>query len=166
MGVGDVIMPKPEIKIIPTQLDGFTCPRVYTYSLESTIAEKFDAIITRMELTSHMKDYYGIYYLAAAYPFDGQNLRDALFETLQTRATPYNSTTIVHVSLFANDLGMSTKWKHYVKTTLKIDLSFDELIRVITCFIGPALEAVINDSTLPMTWNPEKTEYRIQEKLL
>ncbi|WP_396022497.1 nucleotidyl transferase AbiEii/AbiGii toxin family protein [Clostridium estertheticum] len=35
-----------------------------TYSLESTIAEKFDAIISRIELSSRMKDYYDIFYLA------------------------------------------------------------------------------------------------------
>ena len=33
-----------------------------TYSLESTIAEKFDAILQRFELTGRMKDFYDIYY--------------------------------------------------------------------------------------------------------
>ena len=63
-GIGDIVVPKPEKRKIPTQLDGFTQPEISTYSLESTIAEKFDAIITRFEFTSLMKDFYDIYYIA------------------------------------------------------------------------------------------------------
>lgn len=60
-----------------------------TYSLESTIAEKFDAILQRFELTGRMKDFYDIYYLAKTFNFDGAKLQTAIFETLQWRGTPY-----------------------------------------------------------------------------
>ncbi len=62
-GVGDVIVPKQEKRKIPTQLDNFPAPTVNTYSLETTIAEKIDAILSLMEFSSRMKDYYDIYYL-------------------------------------------------------------------------------------------------------
>lgn len=55
-GVGDVIVPNSHRRAIPVQLDGFDVPEVLTYSLESTIAEKFDALLQRLELTSRMKD--------------------------------------------------------------------------------------------------------------
>ena len=45
LGVGDIIVPKSEKRVIPVQLDEFTKPEISTYSLESTIAEKFDAIL-------------------------------------------------------------------------------------------------------------------------
>lgn len=45
LGVGDIIVPKSEKRVIPVQLDEFTSPEISTYSLESTIAEKFDAIL-------------------------------------------------------------------------------------------------------------------------
>lgn len=60
IGVGDVIVPKAEKRKIPTQLEDFTAPEITTYSLESTIAEKLDAILGRLELTSRMKDFYDI----------------------------------------------------------------------------------------------------------
>ena len=44
-GIGDVIVLKVEKRKIPTQLDSFTSPEINTYSLESTVAEKFDAIL-------------------------------------------------------------------------------------------------------------------------
>ena len=71
-GVGDIIVPKSEKRKIPTQLDEFTQPEINTYSLESTIAEKFDAIISRLEFTSRMKDFYDIYYLARTFDFEGR----------------------------------------------------------------------------------------------
>ena len=46
IGVGDIIVPRQEKRRIPTQLDGFDAPTVNTYSLETTIAEKIDAILS------------------------------------------------------------------------------------------------------------------------
>lgn len=69
-GVGDVIVPRQEKRQIPTQLDDFIAPTVNTYSLETTIAEKIDAILSLMEFSSRMKDYYDIYYLANKFDDD------------------------------------------------------------------------------------------------
>ena len=51
IGVGDVIVPRAEQRTIHTQLPNFEAPVIMTYSLEITIAEKFDAILQRFELT-------------------------------------------------------------------------------------------------------------------
>ena len=56
-GIGDVIVPKQEKRTIPTQLDDFIAPTVNTYSIETTVAEKIDAILSLMEFSSRMKDY-------------------------------------------------------------------------------------------------------------
>ena len=62
-GVGDVIVPKQEKRKIPTQLPDFVSPTVNTYSIETVIAEKIDAVLTLMDFSSRMKDYYYIYYI-------------------------------------------------------------------------------------------------------
>ena len=56
-GIGDAIVPKQEKRKIPTQLVDFDPPTVNTYSLETTVAEKLDAILSLMEFSSRMKDY-------------------------------------------------------------------------------------------------------------
>lgn len=58
IGVGDIVIPKPNKRNLEVLLPGFNSPGVLTYSLESTIAEKWDAIIDRMEFNSRMKDFY------------------------------------------------------------------------------------------------------------
>lgn len=57
IGVDDVIVPGAVKRTVTTRLEGFKEPSIYTYSLESTMAEKFDAILKRMTASSRMKDF-------------------------------------------------------------------------------------------------------------
>lgn len=79
---------------IPTQLGDFTAPTVNTYSIETTVAEKIDAILSLMEFSSRMKDYYDIYYLANKFDFDGNVLTEALSRTFQNRGAQFYGSTI------------------------------------------------------------------------
>ena len=90
-GVGDIIVPKQEKRKIPTQLDSFIEPTVNTYSLETTIAEKIDAILSLMEFSSRMKDYYDIYYIANKFDFDGATLTEALRKTFENRGHTFTA---------------------------------------------------------------------------
>ncbi|NLP23819.1 MAG: nucleotidyl transferase AbiEii/AbiGii toxin family protein [Syntrophomonadaceae bacterium] len=103
-GVGDVIVPAVVERSLPVLLPDFESPVVLTYSLESTVAEKLDAIISLMEATSRMKDFYDIYYLATTFDFDGRNLQKAIFETLSNRGTPYEEDSVVVVARLVKDV--------------------------------------------------------------
>lgn len=85
VGIDDVIVPDAVVRRIATRLDGFEAPEIYTYSLESTISEKFDAILQRMEATSRMKDFFDIFYLSSMFDFDGSILCEVLKQTLEHR---------------------------------------------------------------------------------
>jgi len=91
LGVGDVVVPSPVERTLPVLLLEFEEPKILTYSLESTVAEKLDAIISLMEATSRMKDFLDIYYMATTFNFDGRKLQEAIYETLTNRGTPYLS---------------------------------------------------------------------------
>lgn len=159
MGIGDVIIPKAQTRKLPTQLPDFEEPEVMTYSLESTIAEKFDAIISRMELSSRMKDYYDIFYLANTYSFDGRKLQEAIFETLQNRRTLYEADTFERVYGFINDKNMQLKWKHFIKGTLKMEIEFTDVINNIYSFLAPIFDAIVNEGELFGIWNPSLLKY-------
>lgn len=45
IGIDDIVIPLPLKQTIKPRLNGFTSPEIYTYTLESTIAEKLDAIL-------------------------------------------------------------------------------------------------------------------------
>lgn len=134
IGIGDVIIPKAEYRRINTQLPGFEVPEIVTYSLESTIAEKFDAILQRFELTGRMKDFYDIYYLSQTFDFDGLTLQTAVFETLQNRGTPYEKNSFSRVSGLADNADMKIKWKYFLKNMKDSDLEFVAVIELMAIY--------------------------------
>lgn len=143
-GVGDVIVPKQEKRKIPTQLEDFTAPTVNTYSLETTIAEKIDAILSLMEFSSRMKDYYDIYYLANKFDFDGATLTEALRKTFENRGHTFTAEQFEQVMAFDSDDAMQKKWKAFAR---KIDTKTDDYSTVLktikTFLIKPFTAAVV-----------------------
>lgn len=152
IGVGDVVVPKPEHRKINTQLPDFETPVIKTYSIESTIAEKFDAILQRFELTSRMKDFYDIYYLSRTFDFEGAKLQSAIFETLQRRGTPYNRDSFKRVVSLAEDEDMQKRWKYFLKTIKDDTLEFSFVIAEIQTFLKPVFDAIVNEKEFFHIW--------------
>ena len=159
IGVGDVIVPKAEQRTIHTQLPDFEAPVINTYSLESTIAEKFDAILQRFELTSRMKDFYDIYYLARTFDFDGARLQKAIFETLQNRDTPYDRDSFQRIAALADDEAMQKRWKYFLKNIKDDTLEFSVVIAEIQTFLEPVFDAVVNEDEWQKQWAGTQNEW-------
>lgn len=159
IGIGDVIIPHPERRSIQTQLDGYEKPEILTYSLESTIAEKFDAILQRFELTGRMKDFYDIYYLSRTFDFDGLKLQTAIQETLQNRGTAYEKESFNRVIALADDEDMQTKWRFFLKTLGNPEISFQDIMMGIQRFLAPVWEAILKQDELLAVWHSEHAEW-------
>jgi len=159
-GVGDVIVPKQEKRKIPTQLDDFTTPTVYTYSLETTIAEKIDAILGLMEFSSRMKDYYDIYYLANKFDFNGATLTEALRKTFENRGHVFTVNQFEQVMAFDDDEAMRKKWKTFVrKTDAKTD-DYSTVLRTIKTFLTKPFMAVMQNKEVTNQWTASNCEWK------
>ena len=153
IGVGDIIVPRQEKRRIPTQLDGFDAPTVNTYSLETTIAEKFDAILSLMEFSSRMKDYYDIYYLANKFDFDGATLTEALQKTFENRGHPFTVEQFEQVVHFDSDEAMQKKWRAFCR---KIDTKaddFSDVLNTIEGFLTEPLSAAVGKYAFTQKWS-------------
>lgn len=153
IGVGDIIVPCAEERTINTQLPDFESPVIMTYSLESTIAEKFDAILQRFELTGRMKDFYDIYYLSRTFDFEGTKLQTAIFETLQRRGTPYDKDSFKRVVALAKDENMQKRWKYFLKNIKDDTLEFSVVIEKMQTFLEPVFDAIVNEDNFFYMWN-------------
>ena len=159
-GVGDVIVPSEEKRRIPTQLEGFAAPMVNTYSLETTIAEKIDAILNLMEFSSRMKDYYDIYYLANKFDFDGAILTEALRKTFENRGHVFTVEQFEQVMAFENDEAMQKKWKAFCrKIDTKAD-SYSTVLRTIRAFLTKPIAAIVNKDAFNREWVATTNEWR------
>ena len=163
-GVGDVIVPKQEKRKIPTQLDGFVAPTVNTYSLETTIAEKIDVILSLMEFSSRMKDYYDIYYLADKFDFDGATLTEALRKTFENRGHAFTAEQFEQVMTFDSDEAMQKKWKAFAR---KIDTKTDDysiVLRMIKEFLYEPFTAAILKDKFTKFWSANDNNWTTWRK--
>lgn len=159
IGVGDVIVPGAQRQAIQTQLDGYDKPEILTYSLESTIAEKFDAILQRFELTGRMKDFYDIYYLSRKFDFDGLKLQTAIQKTLRNRGTAYEKDSFQRVLALRDDGDMHTKWRYFLRTLGNSEMAFSSVIGGIETFLLPVWDAISNDIELQKVWIAISTKW-------
>jgi predicted nucleotidyltransferase component of viral defense system len=159
LGVGDVVVPSPVERTLPVLLPEFEEPKILTYSLESTVAEKLDAIISLMEATSRMKDFFDIYYMATTFNFDGRKLQEAIYETLTNRGTPYEKDSVTIILRLADDSTIIRRWGIFCKKILQYKLDFTDVVKLIIDFLQPPYEALINEEELFKNWNHEKKEY-------
>ena len=158
-GVGDVIVPKQEKRKIPTQLDDFVAPTVNTYSIETTVAEKIDAILSLMEFSSRMKDYYDIYYLANKFDFDGATLTEALKKTFENRGHSFTIEQFEQVMTFDNDDAMQKKWKAFIR---KIDTKTDDystVLKTIKEFLTKPFTAAARGKEFTEKWSATNGEW-------
>ena len=159
-GVGDVIVPAPAKRLLPVLLSDFQRPEVLTYSLESIIAEKFDAIITRMELNGRMKDFFDIYYLASTCDFEGRKLQEAIYETLQNRGTSYEKDSLEHVGKLLSDKDILIRWNAFCNKILRAKLDFEEVLSLIIKILEPLYTAIINESECFGIWKAKEKNYK------
>lgn len=79
--------------------------------LEDTVAEKLDAILSLMEFSGRMNDYYDICYLAHKFDFDGAILTEALKKTFTNRSHTFTEQQFNQNMTYDVDDGMQKKWK-------------------------------------------------------
>ena len=159
IGVGDIIVPNAERRKIQTQLDGYEKPEILTYSLESTIAEKLDAILQRFELTGRMKDFYDIYYLSRTFDFDGLKLQTAIRKTLQNRGTSYERNSFARITSLVEDADMQVKWRYFLRSLGNPNIDFQTVIRGIQLLLEPVWNAFWEETDFQMKWSCNKNTW-------
>ena len=157
--VGDMIVPKQEKRKIPTQLEDFTAPMINTYSLETTVAEKIDAILNLMEFSSRMKDYYDIYYLANKFDFDGALLAEAMKKTFANRNHSFTVEQFEQVMAFDGDEAMRKKWKAFCrKTDIKTD-DYSTVLKAIRSLLSEPFAAAVEGRNYVKRWSGSESKW-------
>ena len=157
--VGDMIVPKQEKRKIPTQLEDFTAPMINTYSLETTVAEKIDAILNLMDFSSRMKDYYDIYYLANKFDFDGALLAEAMKKTFANRNHSFTVEQFEQVMAFDGDEAMRKKWKAFCrKTDIKTD-DYSTVLKAIRSLLSEPFAAAVEGRNYVKRWSGSENRW-------
>ncbi|MBM4176547.1 MAG: nucleotidyl transferase AbiEii/AbiGii toxin family protein [Ignavibacteria bacterium] len=156
IGFGDIVYPSSLLMDYPTLLD-FEAPHLKVYSIESAVAEKFEAAVSLGIATSRMKDFYDIHFFASSKGFDLLTLHNALIETFKNRQTSIEKRHSIFDDKFKNDKNLEALWAAFIKKrSLKINLNFSETVSKIKLFIEPAYSEVNSTKTWDyMEWDWE-----------
>lgn len=164
IGFDDVIYPERLKMEFPSVLnnDG---PSIFAYSLESCIAEKFEALVSLGYDNSRFKDYYDIYVLATTHDFDGSKLQVAIVETFKHRNTSLQKEIVAFEEGFTEDTIRTSRWNSFVKKkrTL-VPVGFAESIEMIKSFIMPVVNAINAGDSFTAKWLADSRQWIIQHE--
>jgi hypothetical protein len=153
LGFGDVVTPAPVITEYPTILE-FSAPRLYGYSRETAIAEKFEAMVKLGRLNSRLKDFFDLWMLSRQFDFDGPTLGLAVARTFAHRGTELEFPPVALTPRFALDPIKRIQWRGFL-TKSKLTAAprdFPEVLQTITVFLEPIAQAIQAGQTLTAHW--------------
>lgn len=114
IATGDPITPKPIVyKYLP--ILGGSCLNVWSYNIETVIAEKLETILRRAEANSRIRDYYDIYliYTKGWKNVKTDDLRKAVDKTFEKRNYTGNIAEVI--SILKDSEIIKSRWDSYKK---------------------------------------------------
>lgn len=118
IGFGDVMVPSPVEISYPVLLPELDAPLIKAYSIETVVAEKFQAMIELSSANSRMKDFYDVFQILIKGNYDPEALALATIATFRNRQTGYQQ----NHALFSGAIGESElfqrAWTNFRKKTM------------------------------------------------
>jgi len=153
IGFGDVIVPGPCKFVYPVLLD-FPSPELNGYTKESTIAEKFQAMVKLGILNSRMKDFYDIWFLSRRFDFRSETLAEAIEKTFENRNTPITVNLTVFDFSFTKDEDKKVQWLGFIKRAKITDApgSFEEVTASVKVFLEPIVTSIVERQRFHGIW--------------
>ena len=139
----------PELR--PTMLNS-PAPRLLCYSRESSIAEKFEAMVKLGMLNSRMKDFYDIWLLSRQFDFDGPRLTEAIRLTFERRGTELPAEIDAFSAPFVEN--KQTQWAAFRKRLGQdhVPVSFREIAALADSFLSPIVAVLSSGKQSPTNW--------------
>ena len=153
---GDRIVPGPEDIEFPTLLD-FPTPHLKSYTRESMVAEKFEAMVKLGMLNTRMKDFFDLWSASQEFPFDGSTLSQAIETTFETRGTAVPiEPPLALMPEFYDDKEKQAQWKAFLnkgRLSAKGEL-LPEIADALRSFLMPVSSAVAHKERYKGMWIP------------
>ena len=141
IGFGDVIVPAKKEMTFPVLLN-MEAPQIYSYSMESTLAEKFEAIVSLGYANSRFKDFYDIYVILQNEQIDLTTLKEAIVQTFHNRSTSFDDIVMFGPS-FSQDPERIKRWNSFVKKKrAMVQVSFETVVARIKDFFEPIVAEI------------------------
>lgn len=143
LATGDPIYPRPD-NYKYESLIGDEIYKVWSYNLETILAEKIETILSKLETSSRMKDYYDIY-LIYKFKFDTINkekFRGSVEKTFKERK--FDADLMTNLSIVKESKVLRERWLSYSrKNSYARDVEFEETLECLEKLIDILILHVI-----------------------
>lgn len=156
VGFADVVSPAP-VKITYPVILKLPVPEVHSYSPESVVAEKLQAMIYLGSINSRMKDFYDLWVLADRFEFSGSELQEAVRQTFKNRNTAIPGESPPAFSeQFARE--KQNQWSAFLKTSGVTDLpdQFKVIQDLLRVFLLPIFQSLRGGQLFTKQWKNSK----------
>lgn len=155
IGIDDAVVPDPEWVTYPTLLD-FEAPRVLAYQPVTTLAEKFETIVSRGLVTSRLRDYYDLWLLPTLRRYEGTQVAAAVAATFRHRGTDVPDDVPAGLSrAFFGDPANQAAWRSFLSNRrVEAPPDLEDVCEAIIVFIMPPAAAAASGSSYSSTWDP------------
>ncbi len=143
VATGDPIHPEPN-NYGYKSLIGNEKYSVWTYSIETILAEKIETIFSKLETNSRMKDYYDIYliYGNEFESLDKDCFRKATQKTFKKRN--FDADLEICLNIVKNSERLHTYWNAYARKNKFVkDISFEDTIKCLEKFVDILIQTSV-----------------------
>lgn len=162
LGFGDAVVPEPVEIAFPVLLDTTEIPIINTYSLDSVIAEKFEAMIKLSIINSRMKDFFDIYRLSKTHDFAGSVLKEAISQTFKNRKTDMPSEPIIFKEEFRMSSEKQKEWTVFRARLHNPDVpqEFSAVMEQLYLFVTPVYQSIVSNQEFSKLWIASENQWR------
>lgn len=154
---GNNVIPEALWVVYPQLLD-FGSPEVLGYTAESIIADKFEAMVSRNETNTRLKDFYDIWVLSEIREFEGRHLQEAIASTFQFFKTdiPKEVALCLTPEFFERPDKLS-QWKAFLNNAkVDIELNLADAAKRIEDFLMPVCAQINSNQEFKAKWVAKK----------
>ena len=146
IATGDPITPKPIVyKYHP--ILGNSHVNIWSYNIETVIAEKLETILSRAEANSRIRDYYDLYliYTKGWNDIKIDNLRNAVDETFKKRN--YTGNIEETIGILKDSKIIKNRWNFYKKKyEYANNIDYDEIMKCIERIVNVIKIVEVNET--------------------
>ena len=134
----------------------FPAPKLRAYPRETTIAEKFHAMVELGFENTRMKDFYDLWQMSQTFTFDGNRIAVAIYATFERRGHEMLSETpIAFTEEFISSVAKETQWKAFIrKNKLKDARSWSITVSAVHDWLAPIMSPSLARQPVNWTWQP------------
>lgn len=143
VATGDPIHPGPD-HYGYNSLIGNEKYNVWTYNIETILAEKIETILSKLETSSRMKDYYDIYliYNKEHDKLNINNFRKAVEKTFKKRE--FNGDLLKNLDIIKNSTILRSYWNSYSrKNSYAKNVTFEDTIECLEKLVGILIPTIV-----------------------